>query len=187
MARGYRVLIFIALVVGSSLAVDRVSNSGWWLYIPYLFAVVGALGWSAQWVAAFSREASDDPRIRSAWTAVTMVAMGFVVLPLLFAVGLRAADRLGSPVATTDGYCTLSAETPHSVFDYWYVAFITVTTVGYGSLAPTGPQAKALICVEVVVFWVFLTCIALLVQRLFEARAETQDDSTARAAPGRPS
>jgi hypothetical protein len=88
-----------------------------------------------------------------AGVGVVGLAMLYVLLVFLFTPAYIASIRLGDQLVTRN-------ETPITYDSHGqlvYFGFVTVSTLGYGDIVPTidSRRTHALICVQVVVFWMF--------------------------------
>jgi len=93
---------------------------------------------------------------RSYRRSVLLLLIDYVLIALDFAVLYAGLRLLGDKAK--------------SIVDYIYFSFVTSATIGYGDLSPTTNFGKVLVCMQSVIFLVFVA----LVVSLFTSRASSQ-------------
>jgi hypothetical protein len=93
---------------------------------------------------------------RSYRRSVLLLLIDYVLIALDFAVLYGGLQLLGKKAKT--------------VVDYIYFSFVTSATIGYGDMLPSSNFGKLLVCIQSVIFLVFVA----LVVSLFTSRASSQ-------------
>jgi hypothetical protein len=177
---GYSFLLISGIAIGWS--------RSWLFYLGMLVGVVGlVVRWVGWWYPSVSRFREPS----------TMAAILFLLLLLLIRVfrkGPVSGSRLQGAVAVylllgltwahayvifnrdhPDSFVSLE-NTPPTVAGWTYFSFVTLTTVGYGDIAPKAPAARMLAVSEALTGQLYL---AVMLARLVALQVSSGTDSGA--------
>jgi len=113
----------------------------------------------------------------NAWLGwpVLLVILSYTFFAILFASGYKSALLLGSQIR-------INHECVGTLPELLYFSIVTGSTLGYGDGLPHGPEARSLVCMQVIVFWILLITGFLAIQKSLETPPTTPPIGAARTA-----
>ena len=140
--------------------------------------LIGALLWSALSVLVASRAvryALSSVRVDSEHLCAAISA--YLLLGVCWGVVYAAMSRLNLNALLVGGQ---PPDAPLTMADTLYFSFVTLATLGYGDITPTGPATRGLAVFEAIVGQFYL---AILVARLVGLQTALHSNATTNASP----
>ena len=137
-----------------------------------------------------SRELIAGPAAPVIWVPLSVIAPVFVIRRLVQHERASGATLLGAlsaylliAVAFTLGFLTIESHnsvdffgSPQPTTSFMYFSLVTITTLGYGDLAPVDEMGRLLATIEAVIGQVYLvTFVAMIVGLMVEQRQRASD------------